>query len=273
MSSISTIEWTDATWNPTRGCTKVSPGCKNCYAKVFAERFRGVPGHAYERGFDPRLAPDKLLEPLAWKEPRMIFVNSMSDLFHEDFSDDYIVDCTRVMCVAGWHTYQVLTKRTDRMADLLHTKLRFAAERPHVWWGTSVEDQRYGVPRIDQLRQTPVHMRFLSVEPLLEDIGSINLDGIAWVICGGESGPGARPIRLSWVTSIRDQCAAAKVPFFFKQWGGVHKSMTGRSLEGRTHDRYPLRNSGPVASGADRQRLISEMTVKYRLGMAEEASR
>ncbi len=177
MSSISNIEWTDATWNPARGCTKVSPGCKNCYAKTFAERFRGVPNHAYELGFDPRLVPEKLLEPLGWKSPKMIFVNSMSDLFHEDFPDDYIVDCARVMCMAGWHTYQVLTKRADRMAELLQGKLRFAAEQPHIWWGTSVEDQRYGVPRIEQLRQAPAQVRFLSIEPLLEDIGTIESGG------------------------------------------------------------------------------------------------
>ena len=272
MSSISTIEWTDATWNPTRGCTKVSPGCKNCYAKTFAERWRGVVGHAYERGFDPRLAPDKLLEPLQWKKPKMIFVNSMSDLFHEEFPDDYIVDCARVMCMAGWHTYQVLTKRADRMAQLLRTKLRFAAEHPHIWWGTSVEDQRYGVPRIDQLRQAPARARFLSIEPLLEDIGHINLDGIAWVICGGESGPGARPIRLSWVTTIRDQCQRAGVPFFFKQWGGVHKSMTGRLLEGRTHNGYPAQTAGPVTVDAERQQFIAEITGKYLLGMDSKLS-
>ena len=142
MSQISTIEWTDATWNPTRGCTKVSPGCKNCYAKVFAERCRGVSRHAYEHGFDPRLVPEKMLEPMAWKTPRRIFVNSMSDLFHEDFPDDYIVNCTQVMCMTGWHTFQVLTKRANRMAQLLRTKLRFAAGQSHIWWGVSVEDRQ-----------------------------------------------------------------------------------------------------------------------------------
>ena len=272
MSSISNIEWTDATWNPTRGCTKVSPGCKNCYAKTFAERFRGVPNHAYELGFDPRLVPDKLLEPLRWKKPKTIFVNSMSDLFHENFPDEYIVDCARVMCMANWHTYQVLTKRPDRMAELLQGKLRFAAEQPHIWWGTSVEDQRYGVPRIEQLRQAPAQVRFLSIEPLLEDIGTINLDGIAWVICGGESSPGARPIRLSWVTAIRDQCQRAEVPFFFKQWGGVHKSLTGRLLEGRTYDGYPVRTPGPVTTDAERQHFIAEITRKYRLEKVSEFS-
>ena len=175
MSSISKIEWTDAPWNPTWGCTKISPGCKNCYAKQFAERWRGVPGYAYEHGFDPRLAPGKLLEPLGWKKPKMIFVNSMSDLFHEEFPDDYIVDCARVMCMAGWHTFQVLTKRADRMAELLQTKLRFAAGQPHIWWGVSVEDRQYGFSRIDHLRQAPAAVHFLSVEPMLEDLGIITL--------------------------------------------------------------------------------------------------
>lgn len=219
MSSISSIEWTDLIWNPTRGCIKLSPGCRHCYAKTFAERFRGVPGHAYERGFDPRFVPEKLLEPLGWKKPEMIFVNSKSDLFHEGFPEDYIVDPARVICMAGWHTIQVLTKRGERMAKLLNTKLRFAAEHPHIWWGVSVEDRRYGLPRIDQLRQSPGQVRFLSVEPLLADLGLFDLEGINWVICGGESGPSARPIRLSWVMSIREQCEAAGVPFCFKQWG------------------------------------------------------
>ena len=270
MSSISTIEWTDATWNPTRGCTKLSPGCKNCYAKTFAERWRGVVGHAYERGFDPRLAPDKLLEPLAWKKPKTIFVNSMSDLFHEDFPDDYIVDCARVMCMAGGHTYQVLTKRADRMAQLLRTKLRFAAEQPHIWWGVSVEDRQYGLPRIDHLRHAPAVVRFLSVEPLLEDLASLDLNSISWVICGGESGPGARPIRLSWVTAIRDQCRQAEVPFFFKQWGGVHKLRTGRLLEGRIHDEYPLQINGTMATDCERHEFILEIKAKYGLGIVPE---
>lgn len=268
MSVISTIEWTDATWNPTRGCSKVSPGCKHCYAKVFAERFRGVPGHAYERGFDPRLAPHKLLEPLEWLSPRRIFVNSMSDLFHEDFPDDYLLDCARVMCMASWHTFQVLTKRAERMAGLLQTKLRFAAEQPHIWWGVSVEDLQYGLPRIEQLRQAPAAVRFLSVEPMLEDLGDIDLQGISWVICGGESGPGARTIRQSWVTSLRDQCAAAGVPFFFKQWGGVRKSRTGRLLEGRIYNGYPPCVDGPTTTRAEQEQFYAAMITKYRLATA-----
>ena len=194
MAATSKIEWTDATWNPVRGCTKISPGCKHCYAETFAERFRGVPGHPYEQGFDLRLVPDKLAEPLRWPIPKRVFVNSMSDLFHKDVPDDYIVSVVRVMLMADWHTYQVLTKRSERMRDLLKTKLRFASNRSHIWWGVSVEDRRYGLPRIEHLRRAPARVRFLSVEPLLEDLGTINLDGIHWVIVGGESGPGARPM-------------------------------------------------------------------------------
>jgi protein gp37 len=239
MAATSKIEWTDATWNPVRGCTKISPGCKHCYAETFAERFRGVPGHPYEQGFDLRLVPEKLAEPLRWSAPKRVFVNSMSDLFHKDVPDDYIVSVVRVMLMADWHTYQVLTKRSERMRDLLKTKLRFASKRSHIWWGVSVEDRRYGLPRIEHLRKAPARVRFLSVEPLLEGLETINLDGIHWVIVGGESGPGARPLRPEWVTSLRDQCLRARVPFFFKQWGGVQKSRMGRELEGRTHDELP----------------------------------
>jgi|SRR5579862_1177735 len=265
MSANSKIEWTQATWNPTRGCTEVSPGCKRCYAKIFAERFRGVKGHAYERGFNPRLVPEKLLEPLKWNEPRMIFVNSMSDLFHKDFPDDYIVDCARVMCMAGQHTFQVLTKRADRMAALLQTKLRFAGEQPHIWWGVSVEDKKYGVPRIDRLREAPAQVRFLSIEPLLEDIGAIDLTGISWAIIGGESGAGARPILRNWVTGIRDQCLKGQVGIFFKQWGGIRKGKTGRELEGRTYDELPPRVQPAPRSKADISAFIAEIEAKYGL--------
>lgn len=241
MSDKSKIEWTDATWNPVRGCTKISPGCVHCYAETFAERFRGVPGHPFEFGFDLRLVPDKLGEPLRWGTSRMIFVNSMSDLFHKDVPDDYIVQVARVMAAANWHTYQVLTKRADRLQSLLKGKLRFAAEQKHIWWGVSVENRQHGLPRVDLLRQAPAKVRFLSVEPLLEDLGTINLKGIDWVIVGGESGPGARPMDASWVRNIRAQCGKADVAFFFKQWGGVRKSTTGRSLDGRTYSEFPER--------------------------------
>ncbi len=241
MSDKSKIEWTDATWNPVRGCTKVSAGCLHCYAETFAERFRGVPGHPFEFGFDLRLVPEKLGDPLRWGTSRMIFVHSMSDLFHKDVSDDYIVSVARVMTAADWHTYQVLTKRADRLQSLLKGKLRFAGEQDHIWWGVSVENRQHGLPRIDLLRQSPARVRFLSVEPLLEHLGAINLNGISWVIVGGESGPGARTMDAAWVRSIRAQCRAANVAFFFKQWGGVRKSETGRSLDGRTYSEFPER--------------------------------
>ena len=230
MAIGSTIEWTDATWNPVRGCTKISPGCKHCYAETFAERFRGVQGHPYEQGFDLRLVPAKLGAPLKWRVPKMIFVNSMSDLFHDLVPDSYIVAVARVMVAANWHTYQVLTKRSQRLRELLNTKLRFAAELPHIWWGVSVEDKKYGLPRIDDLRNTRASVRFLSVEPLLEDLGKVSLRGVDWMIVGGESGAGARPMNKEWVLSLRDQCQQSRIPFFFKQWGGVRKATTGRRL-------------------------------------------
>jgi protein gp37 len=246
VSFQSTIEWTDATWNPVRGCTKISPGCKHCYAETFAERFRGVKGHPYEQGFDLRLVPEKLGEPLRWRAPKMIFVNSMSDLFHDQVPDEYIVAVAKIMTAAKWHTFQVLTKRSERISRLLTTKLAFASLQPHIWWGVSLEDRKYGLPRVGHLRAAPAAVKFLSVEPLLEDLGRVNLNGIDWVIVGGESGPGARPMEKKWVLSLRDQCREASVPFFFKQWGGVRKSTTGRRLEGKTYDELPRRISQPV---------------------------
>jgi protein gp37 len=239
VSLGSKIEWTDATWNPTRGCTKISPGCKHCYAAVFAERFRGVKGHPYEQGFDLRLVPEKLNEPFRWKSPRRVFVNSMSDLFHEDIPDDYIASVVDVMLQADWHSYQVLTKRSARMCALLNGRLRIAAAKPHIWWGVSVENKKHGLPRVKDLRGTPAATKFLSIEPLLEDLGEIDLGDIDWVIVGGESGPGARPMLREWVVSIRRQCRRGNVPFFFKQWGGVKKKKAGRLLDGRTYDEMP----------------------------------
>lgn len=252
MSEKSSIEWTDATWNPVRGCTKISPGCKHCYASTFAERFRGVPGHPYEQGFDLKLVPRKLSEPLTWQTPKTIFVNSMSDLFQEDVPDDFICRVGQIMKMADWHTYQVLTKRATHMRDMLKGPLAFAAALDHVWWGVSVEDKKYGVPRIDALRESPAAVRFLSVEPLLEDLGEISLEGINWVIVGGESGRGARPMRADWVRSLREQCEAARVPFFFKQWGGVRKSEHGRELDGRTYDDMPEQPARAIPAHADR---------------------
>ncbi|MCU1247514.1 MAG: Bacteriophage protein gp37 [Edaphobacter sp.] len=240
MAEKSSIEWTDATWNPVRGCTKISPGCKHCYAEVFAERFRGVPNHPYGQGFDLRLVPEKLGEPLRWKTPKRIFVNSMSDLFHPEVPDEFIVKVAEIMIQAPWHTFQVLTKRSARLANLLNSRLSFAAMAPHIWWGVSVENRKHGLPRIAQLQAAKAKVRFLSVEPLLEDLGKLNLKGIHWVIVGGESGHGARPMNEEWVTGVKTQCAKSKVPFFFKQWGGRQKSKTGRMLEGRTYDEMPV---------------------------------
>jgi protein gp37 len=239
MSDHSAIEWTDATWNPIRGCTKISPGCKNCYASTFAERFRGVPGHPYEQGFDLRLVPEKLEEPLRWSRSRHIFVNSMSDLFHENVTDEYVRRVADVMLQADWHIYQVLTKRSDRLRRMLDAQLSTHANRSHIWWGVSVEDRNHGLPRIEHLRQSTATVRFLSIEPLLEDLGELDLQSISWVIVGGESGPRARPLKQEWVTSILRQCEAQDVPFFFKQWGGVRKKKTGRELNGKTYDAMP----------------------------------
>jgi protein gp37 len=243
MAQKSSIEWTDATWNPVRGCTKVSPGCTHCYAETFAERFRGVKDHPFEQGFDLRLVPEKLDDPLKWRTPRRIFVNSMSDLFHDAIPDEYIMSVADVMVQAGWHTYQVLTKRSARMRDLLVTRLKFAADQPHIWWGVSVENRRHGLPRIGDLQVAPASFRFLSIEPLLEDLGLIDLSGIHWVIVGGESGFGARPMKREWVVSIRRQCRQHHIPFFFKQWGGTHKSRAGRLLDGRVYDEMPMRSA------------------------------
>lgn len=253
MADHSKIEWTDATWNPVRGCTKISPGCKHCYAETFAERFRGVVGHPYEQGFDPRLVPGKLNEPFKWSTSRMVFVNSMSDLFHTYVPDEYIERVARVMVAANWHTYQVLTKRADRLQELLSGHLRFAAKARNIWWGVSVENKKHGLPRIDHLRQAPAQVRFLSVEPLLEDLCEIDLSGIHWVIVGGESGHGARPMKREWVVNILRQCREQKVKFFFKQWGGVHKSKTGRLLDGRTYDEFPDAVQNPIADLAVRR--------------------
>ena len=238
MSDKSPIEWTDATWNPVTGCTKVSPGCKHCYAETFAERWRGIPGHPYEQGFDVRLWPQRLEAPLAWKAPRMIFVNSMSDLFQEDVPDGFIERVFGVMAAAPRHTFQVLTKRAERLAGwhAAHPEFWFV---PNIWLGVSVEDRRFGLPRVPQLEEVRASVRFLSVEPLLEHLGPLPLRGIGWVIVGGESGRGARPMQPAWAVAIRDQCRAAGVPFFFKQWGGVRKKSLGRVLDGRTWDEMP----------------------------------
>ena len=267
MSLNSHIEWTDATWNPVRGCTKISPGCKHCYAETFAERFRGVKGHPYEQGFDLRLVPQKLTEPFAWRSPKLVFVNSMSDLFQPGVPDEYVQAVSQVMATANWHTYQVLTKRSGRLRDLLSDKLQVAAERDNIWWGVSVEDRKYGLPRIGHLQQSPAKVRFLSIEPLLEDLGEFDLSGISWVIVGGESGPGARPMKREWVVSIRKQCRAQRVPFFFKQWGGVRKAKNGRLLDKRTYDEYPHRIAAQVPDRANCLRYAAEFLESFGVGV------
>ena len=240
MSDRSRIEWTDATWNPVRGCSKVSPGCAHCYAQTFAERFRGVAEHPFEQGFDLRLVPDKLKQPLSWRRPRRIFVNSMSDLFHEDVPSSYIAAVGEIMRQAHWHTFQVLTKRHERMKHLLGGELRWMGTLSNAWFGVSVENRCHGLRRLNALRETPATVRFVSAEPLLEDLGAIDLTGIHWVIAGGESGPGARRMLETWVHGVERQCREQGVPFFFKQWGGVRKSATGRRLNGRTYDDFPV---------------------------------
>ena len=257
MAEHSTIEWTDATWNPVTGCTKISPGCKNCYAEKFAERFRGVPGHPYAQGFDLRLWPDRLQLPLTWKNPRMIFVNSMSDLFHERVQDDYIQNVFDVMQQASHHTFQVLTKRSARLASW--TRSRYTIDSSartdlepwpaNVWVGVSIETKEY-LGRIADLQNVPALTRFLSIEPLLDalPLRPQHLCGIHWAIVGGESGPGARPMNPDWARTIRDTCRVASVPFFFKQWGTfnaagkrVGKKAAGRSLDGRTWNQMPMK--------------------------------
>ena len=244
VSYNSAIEWTETTWNPVTGCTQVSPGCAHCYAKTFAERFRGVPGHPYENGFDLQLRPDRLDQPLRWKRPRTVFVNSMSDLFHEDINLDFIRRVFDVMEAASWHRFQVLTKRSARAAQLAPALVW----SENVWMGVSVENQRW-TSRVSDLRRIPAAVRFLSCEPLLGPL-ALNLDGIHWVIAGGESGHRARPMRLEWATSVRDQCIEAGVPFFFKQWGAHDedavrrgKKASGRLLEGRTWSEMPVVSS------------------------------
>jgi protein gp37 len=234
MATNSPIEWTDATWNPVTGCDKISPGCKHCYAERLARRLQAMGNKNYRDGFAVRLQPHMLGHPLAWKAPKRIFVNSMSDLFHDDVPLAYIQRVFKVMNQADWHQYQILTKRAERLAELSE-HLDWA---PHIWMGVSVENEKY-LSRIDHLVRTKANIKFLSIEPLLGPLGKLKLRGIDWVIVGGESGPGARPMNPEWVTSIRDQCRKARVAFFFKQWGGVQKSKTGRTLEGRTWDELP----------------------------------
>jgi protein gp37 len=247
MAAGTSIEWTDSTWNPVTGCTKISAGCDNCYAARFSERFRGVAGHPFESGFDLTLRPERLKTPLSWREPRMIFVNSMSDLFHKNIPPEFISRVCDTMEVAPWHTFQVLTKRSSLMRDFFRRRYGDGRGPAHIWVGVSVED-RSKLSRIRHLREAPVGVRFLSIEPLIGRIGRLDLTDIDWVIVGGESGPGARPIDVAWVREVRDQCADEGVAFFFKQWGGFRPKAGGRELDGREWSEFPGRSQRLLAA-------------------------
>lgn len=241
MADRSAIEWTDTTWNPVTGCTKISPGCDNCYAARFSERFRGVPGHPFKTGFDLTLRPERLTQPLEWKRPRMIFVNSMSDLFHKDIPKAHIAGVFDTMEKADWHIYQVLTKRSSLLQKFVNDRYRTRLTRSHIWLGVSVENEQ-ATSRIAHLQKANVAVRFLSIEPLIAPVGRLDLRGIDWVIVGGESGPGARPMNPEWAIDVRNQCIAARVPFFFKQWGGRSPKAGGRLLEGKEWNEFPRRH-------------------------------
>jgi len=231
----SKIEWTDSTWNPVTGCVKISAGCKNCYAERMAKRLRAMGQENYANGFEPTIHEKVLRYPLQWKKPQNIFVNSMSDLFLDTIPISFIEDVFTVMNQADWHRFQVLTKRSQRLLDL-NDRFRWT---DNIWMGVSVENEKYKF-RIDELRRTDAKIKFLSIEPLIGPVGKLNLKKIDWVIVGGESGPGARPMKKEWVVDIRDQCLSAEVPFFFKQWGGVNKKKAGRLLDDRTWDQMPV---------------------------------
>jgi len=238
VAALSTIEWTESTWNPVTGCTKISPGCRHCYAERMSARLQAMGQPRYRNGFRLTLHPEALDLPLSWSKGQMVFVNSMSDLFHREVPADFIRDVFRVMETASHHTFQVLTKRAERLASLA-ANLHWP---PNVWVGVTVESEPY-LRRIDRLREVPAAVRFVSFEPLLGPLGELALQGVDWVIVGGESGPGARPMRAEWARSIRDQCLAAGIPFFFKQWGGVRRTQAGRSLDGRRWDQLPRPDS------------------------------
>jgi protein gp37 len=238
MASTTQIEWTDATWNPATGCSKITRGCDFCYAERFSERFRGVPGHPFENGFDLTLRPERLQHPLHWRKPRRVFVNSMSDLFHKEIPSSFIDSVFATMEKANWHTFQVLTKRSSLMARYLRERYGERFAPPHIWLGVSVEDAKNAV-RLKHLQIAQAAVKFVSFEPLLGPVGTIDLTGIDWAIVGGESGPGARPMAEEWATDIRDQCRAFKVAFFFKQWGGIRPKSGGRLLGGREWNQYP----------------------------------
>jgi protein gp37 len=252
MGINSSIEWTEATWNPITGCDKISPGCTHCYAERMARRLKAMGQPNYVNGFDLALQENALDAPLRWKKPRAIFVNSMGDLFHKHVPTEFILRVFDVMTNATWHQFQILTKRSDRLLEL-SPNLNWHS---HIWMGVSVENDDYTF-RIDHLRNTGAHIKFLSLEPLLGPIPSLRLNGIDWVIVGGESGPGARNLQKSWVIDIRNQCQSAKVPFFFKQWGGVNKKRAGRILDGQTWDEMPIKSNLPSSRRDDLAKINS----------------
>jgi protein gp37 len=255
MADNSSIEWTEATWNPVTGCSKISPGCDHCYAERMAKRLQAMGNRNYAHGFDVTLQPQMLERPLEWRSPRTIFVNSMSDLFHKDVPDDYIRQVFDVMRKAHWHQFQVLTKRSTRLLRW-NSQIQWPL---NVWMGVSVESKEYTF-RIDHLRQTNASIKFLSIEPLIGPIEKLDLAGIDWTIVGGESGPGARPCLKEWVVSIRKQCQESRVPFFFKQWGGSNKKRSGRELDGRTWDEYPKPRSSVIPLPSARALTLASLT-------------
>lgn len=244
MADNSHIEWTDATWNPVSGCTKISAGCDHCYAERISERFRGVKDHPFEFGFDLALKPHRLDQPLRWKKPRMIFVNSMSDLFHKKIPTEYIDRVFGVMEAANQHVYQVLTKRSSLLRNYVNARYRNARPPGHIWFGVSIESPNELV-RLKHLDQTQAPIKFVSFEPLLERIGAVDLAHLSWAIVGGESGPGARPMKPEWVRELRDQCVSQDVAFFFKQWGGRTPTAKGNEIDGRQWLEFPVRETRP----------------------------
>jgi protein gp37 len=250
MASSTAIEWTNATWNPVTGCTKISAGCDNCYAERFSERFRGVTGHPFENGFDLQLRPERLDQPLRWRDSKMIFVNSMSDLFHKQVPSSFVNRVFDTMENASWHMFQILTKRSSRLRDYVNARYRGEPAPSHIWLGTSIEDGGKK-SRARHLRAANASVRFLSIEPLIGPVGRLDLDGIHWVIVGGESGPRARPMLVDWAREIRDQCEAAKVAFFFKQWGGFRPKAGGRMLDGREWSQWPVSGTASIQATRD----------------------
>ncbi len=238
MADGSAIEWTDATWNPVTGCTKISRGCDHCYAERFSERFRGVPDHPFSAGFELTLRPERIGQPLNWRRPRMVFVNSMSDLFHKDIPRQFIDHAFDTMERADWHVFQILTKRSSLMRKYLQARYGRGCAPRHIWCGVSIEDLK-ARSRLAHLQDAPASIRFLSLEPLLGPLGQLDLTAIDWVIVGGESGPGARPMQAQWVRNIRDQCIHQGIAFFFKQWGGMRPKTGGRALDEREWNEFP----------------------------------